>query len=241
VTAIALTGSSGLLARSSCLSTALGELPHRRRGELRARSAAIARCPQAERKRVCPRQRHPQENRHAQALQPHHGRFWSRRAGIFAIIGGAYDHKVVHDQLAPQKIFFAADPKAMPPDIRQYAGQQVDTAGEAKVFADKYIAVHLKEVAGGQTYSQVSAQFLKDPTNQKLAQQRQTLFMGEMLRGSLLSAWGWGTIGTIATIAGIALIGIGGILLAVPLLVAFAARRREPVAARGRVEPTPAH
>src|SRR5690242_5736713 len=63
-------------------------------------------------------------------------------AGVLAIIGGAYDHKVVNDQLAPQKIFFAADPKALPPDIRQYAGKQVDTAGEAKVFADKYIAVH---------------------------------------------------------------------------------------------------
>ena len=162
-------------------------------------------------------------------------------AGILAIVGGGYAHKVVHDQLAPQKIFFAADAKSMPPGIRQYAGRQVDTAGEAKVFADKYIAVHLKEVAGGQTYSQVSAKFLQDPTNQKLAQQRQTLFMGEMLRSTLLSAWGWGTIGTIATIAGIALIGIGGILLAVPLLAAFAARRREPATAIGRVKPTPAH
>lgn len=162
-------------------------------------------------------------------------------AGILALVGGAYDHKVVHDQLAPQKIFFAADAKSLPPGIRQYAGKQVDTAGEAKVFADKYIAVHLNEVAGGQTYSQVSAKFLADPTNQKLAQQRQTLFMGEMLRSSMLSAWGWGTIGTIATLAGIVLIGIGGILLAVPLLAAFAARRREPAATVGRMEATPAH
>src|SRR5690349_5181878 len=91
-------------------------------------------------------------------------------AGILAVIGGGYAHKVVHDQLTPQKIFFTSDAKSMPPGIRQYAGRQVDTAGEAKIFADKYIAVHLKEAAGGQTYSQVSAQFLKDPTNAKLAQ-----------------------------------------------------------------------
>ena len=162
-------------------------------------------------------------------------------AGVLAIIGGVYTHNVVHDQLAPQKVFFNADPKQMPPDIRQYAGKQVDTAGEAKVFADKYIAVHLKEIAGGQTYSQVSAKFLADPTNKKLAEQRQTLFMGEMLRSTMLSAWGWGTVGTIATIAGIALIGIGGVLLAIPLLAAFAARRREPAAAVHRAEPTPAH
>jgi hypothetical protein len=147
-------------------------------------------------------------------------------AGILAIVGGGYAHKVVHDQLAPQKIFFAADPSQMPPGIRQYAGRQVDTAGEAKVFADKYIAVHLKEAAGGQTYSQVSAQFLKDPTNAKLAQTRTTLFMGETLRGMLLQAWGWGTIGTIATIAGIALIGIGGILLAIPVLALVGERRK---------------
>ena len=162
-------------------------------------------------------------------------------AGVLAIVGGAYDHKVVHDQLAPQKIFFAADASQLPPGIREYAGRQVDTASEAKVFADKYIAVHLQETAGGKTYSQVSEEWLKDPSNEKLAQQRQTLFMGETLRGMLLSAWGWGTIGTIATIAGIALIGIGGLLLAVPVLAAASARRKEPAGARGRMEATPAH
>ena len=163
-------------------------------------------------------------------------------AGILALIGGAYDHKVVHDQLAPQKIFFAADAKTLPPSIRSYAGTQVLTGGQAKVFADKYIAVHLKEAAGGQTYSQVSAKWLADPSNQKLAQQRQTLFMGETLRGMLLNAWGWGTVGTIATIAGIALIGIGGLLLAIPMLAALTARRREPAATRIRsASATPAH
>jgi hypothetical protein len=162
-------------------------------------------------------------------------------AGALALVGGAYDHKVVHDQLAPQKIFFAADASALPPDIRQYAGQQVDTASEAKVFADKYIAVHLQEVAGGKTYSQVSAQFLKDPTNAKLAEQRQTLFMGETLRGMLLNAWGWGMVGTIATIAGVALIGIGGVLLAIPVVAALAERRRRPATGKVRAEATPAH
>ena len=160
-------------------------------------------------------------------------------AGVLALIGGAYDHKVVHDQLAPQKIFFAPDAKSLPPSIRSYAGQQVDTAKEAKVFANQYIAMHLKEVAGGQTYSQVSGKWLADPSNQQLAQQRQTLFMGETLRGMLLQAWGWGTVGTIATIAGIALIGIGGILLAIPLL-AFVADRRRVSAGAIAAEPTPA-
>ena len=162
-------------------------------------------------------------------------------AGVLALIGGAYDHKVVHDQLSPQKIFFPQKGKELPANLNQYAGQQVDTAAEAKAYADHFIALHLKEIGAGKTYSQVSAAYLQDPTNAKLAQTRQTLFMGETLRGLLLSAWGWGTIGTIATIAGIALIGIGVVLLAIPALAAIAARRREPASSPQSVRPTPAY
>ena len=147
-------------------------------------------------------------------------------AGILALVGGAYDQQVVHDQLVPQKIFFTADAASLPANLKPYAGQQVTTAAQAKVFADDYIGMHLKGIAKGQTYSEVSGAFMKDPTNQKLAQQRQTLFMGETLRGMLLNAWGWGTLGTIATIAGFTLIGLGGLLLAVPILAAIADRRR---------------
>jgi hypothetical protein len=153
-------------------------------------------------------------------------------AGILALIGGAYDQKIVRDQLGPQKIFFTDDASSLPANLKQYAGEQVDTAKEAKVFADDYIGLHLKGIAAGQTYSEVSGAFMKDPTNAKLAQQRQTLFMGETLRGMLLSAWGWGTIGTIATIAGIALIGMGGLLLSIPLLAAVGDRRRVRMAVK---------
>jgi hypothetical protein len=155
-------------------------------------------------------------------------------AGILALIGGAYDQKVVRDQLVPQKIFFTADAASLPANLKQYAGEQVTTAKEAKVFADDYIGLHLKGIAKGQTYSEVSGAFMKDPTNAKLAQQRQTLFMGETLRGMLLNAWGWGTIGTIATIAGFTLIGLGGLLLSVPLLAAVAGRRRVQAGVKAR-------
>jgi hypothetical protein len=161
-------------------------------------------------------------------------------AGILALFGGGYARNVVHDQLAPQQISFPAKGKELPANLNQFAGQKVDTAKEAKAYANDFIGLHLKGVAGGKTYSQVSAAFLEDPTNKVLAQQRQTLFMGETLRGLLLNAWGWGTIGTIATIAGIALIGIGGILLVIPILAAFAARRRAPADAVVMTEPTAA-
>ena len=146
---------------------------------------------------------------------------------------------MVHDQLVPQKIHFApAGSPALPPQIASYAGKPVLDGSAAKVFADKYIAVHLKKVAGGQTYAQVSAQSLAAPTNKVLAEQTQTLFRGETLRGLLLQAWGWGKVGTIALIAGWALIGIGFILLMLPLLNAVLNERtaRGPAARRQPAE-----
>ena len=51
------------------------------------------------------------------------------------------------------------------------------------MFADKYIAVHLKALAPGQTYPQLSARPLTNLPNPKLVQETQTLFRGETLRG----------------------------------------------------------
>ncbi|UGS34055.1 hypothetical protein [Capillimicrobium parvum] len=139
--------------------------------------------------------------------------------GVLALVGGTYAHDVVHDQLAPQKIFFPADAKSgLPDNLSQYAGQQVDTGAEAKAYANDFIGLHLTEIAGGKTYAEVSGASLADPTNQKLAQQTQTLFRGETLRGLLLNAWGWATVGTVAIIAGIVLLVLGGLLFLLPAL-----------------------
>ena len=63
----------------------------------------------------------------------------------------------------------------------------------------------------------------------KLATQTQTLFRGETLRGLLLNAWGWGTVGTVALIAGWVLIALGAVLFLLPALDALInGRRREP-------------
>ena len=156
-------------------------------------------------------------------------------AGALALAGGSYATDVVHDQLVPQKIFFPPKGEALPASLNQYAGQQVDTAKEAKAYANDFIGLHLKGIGQGKSYSEVSAEFMKDPNNTELAQQRQTMFMGETLRGTLLNAWGWGTMGTIATIAGIVLLGIGVVLLAVPLLVAVTSRRRAEKTVRSAV------
>ncbi len=90
------------------------------------------------------------------------------------------------------------------PDLQQYAGQKVDTGPKAKAYANGFINRHLAEVAGGKTYSQVSAASIADPTNAKLTGQVATLFKGETLRGLLLYAWGWSVVSTIALYAAIA-------------------------------------
>ena len=141
-------------------------------------------------------------------------------AGALALIGGSYARDVVHDQLTPQQIYFPPKGEELPANLNQYAGQQVDTPGEAKAYANDFIGLHLEGIADGKSYAEVSAASMADPNNEELAAQKQSLFMGETLRGTLLSAWGWGTVGTIATIAGFVLIGIGAILLIVPVATA---------------------
>ena len=136
--------------------------------------------------------------------------------GALAVVGGHYDKQVVHDQLAPQKIFF---PKpATNPGLAAYAGQQVLTGKQAKLYAQKQIGVDLTKVAGGKTYSQISAEWIAGGMkNTTLAGERTTLFMGETLNGLLLNAWGWSVIGSIATLAGFILILLGGVLFLLPL------------------------
>ena len=164
--------------------------------------------------------------------------------GVIAIVAGVYTRSVVHDQLAPQKIYFPEKGDELPPELNAYAGQLVDTGAEAKAYADDYIGAHLEGIGGGKSYSEVSAAFMEDPNNKELAEQRQTMFMGETLRGLLLNAWGWGTIATLATIAGVLLIILGGVLLAIPLLAAREEKRElaasAAVDAPGPGVPTPA-
>ncbi|HEV3202236.1 MAG TPA: hypothetical protein VGZ73_30270, partial [Bryobacteraceae bacterium] len=96
-------------------------------------------------------------------------------------------------------------------------GQQLTTGAQAQVYANSFIGVHLREVAGGLTYSQMSTKAMANPTDQKMAGQVATLFKGETLRGLLLNAYGWWTIGTYALYAA-----IGLALAAFAVLVALA-------------------
>lgn len=92
------------------------------------------------------------------------------------------------------------------------------TGKQAKLYAQDQIGVDLTKVAGGKTYSQISAEWIAGGMkNATLAGERTTLFTGETLNGLLLNAWGWSVIGAIATLAGFILILLGGVLFVLPL------------------------
>ena len=97
-------------------------------------------------------------------------------------------------------------PKADAAAMTQYAGQELLTGQQAQVYANNFINVHLGEIAGGQTYSQLSTAAQADPTNTKLAGEVATIFKGTTLRSMLLNAYGWGQIGQFAGYAAIGLL-----------------------------------
>ncbi len=150
--------------------------------------------------------------------------------GILAFVSGfafwasGFATGQVHDNLAAQQIYFPAAgspaitslPAADAAAMTVYAGQQMTTGAQAETYADHFIAVHLREIAGGKTYSQVSTLAQAAPTDTKLAAQVQTLFRGETLRGLLLNSYGWSQIGTYASYAA-----VGLAIAAAAVLVAF--------------------
>ena len=131
----------------------------------------------------------------------------------FLFWGNSFIHNQISTELTAQQIYFPAAtdksiavlPGADAAAMTVYAGQQLTTGEQAQVYANHFIGVHLNEVAGGQTYSQMSAKAMANPTDQKIAGQVATLFKGETLRGLLLNAYGWWTIGTYALYAAIGL------------------------------------
>ena len=140
-------------------------------------------------------------------------------AGGLLMWGSAYVHNTVQGQLSAQQIYFPAkgspalaSPK-IGPYLNQYAGQQLLTGQQAEAYADHFIAVHLNEATGGQTYAQLSTQAQAQPNNTKLAGQVATVFKGETLRSILLNAYGWWKVSQITYIASIAALAIGGLTL----------------------------
>jgi hypothetical protein len=157
--------------------------------------------------------------------------------------GATFAQDSVKSQLENQNISFPAA-EAMPPatknQLSKWAGMQVTKGEMARDYADLYIWEHMKAAAKAgvgkeSTYSEVSGMYMgalnggtASPEEiTKLGDLRQTLFMGNTLRGLLLEAYAFGTLGTIAAYAALASL-VGGILLLLLSIAGILHIRRTP-------------
>lgn len=127
----------------------------------------------------------------------------------------------VKDQLSQQKITFTPVKYLAPEEKKQdcliaNAGKPMTTGKQAECYANSYIALHLKGINDGKTYSESSgesralgekaaaaAEAKPDaPATIKLQEQAKeaagktdTLFKGESLRGLLLTSYGFSVFG----------------------------------------------
>jgi hypothetical protein len=173
-------------------------------------------------------------------------------AGSLLAWGHNFADDYVHRELSSQHVAFpdeAALVKGGRQDLVGFAGQDVVGGRQAEAYAS-FIAGHLADVAGGQTYAELgtpetaakaAVQTAKD-TGQDAAtiaelqtkadtitNQRNTLFKGETLRGLLLSAFAWSTIGRIAGIA--SLVAFAAALVMFGLVIAGIIHRRRTTTA----------
>jgi hypothetical protein len=163
--------------------------------------------------------------------------------------GYSFADKNVSDQLSAQNIMIpAADSdsfKALSEEdqaaLKPFAGLPLTTGEQAFAYAQHYIGAHVKGIAGGKTYSEVSGEALAasaasraNPADTELAAkaatlmgQRQTLFMGETLKGLLGNAYAFWQLGQIAMFASWAAL-VGGVVMLFLSILGFMHLRRTP-------------
>jgi hypothetical protein len=179
-------------------------------------------------------------------------------AGGLAVLGSQmtanadFSERYVTEQLARQRITFkAAD--ALTDAERQHdcvvanAGKPLLTGKQAECYANDFIGTHAVAIGKGRTYAEMedvrtaltaqiaAAQANGDPELPKLQKelgeltgQRETLFKAEMLRGALLTSFGFSTLGEKAgQAATVAYAGAGAVTL---LSLAGLARSRRTTA-----------
>jgi hypothetical protein len=142
----------------------------------------------------------------------------------------------IHNQLAPQQIYFPASAQqGLPTDLSKYAGQQVLNGDQAHAYAEKFIGLHLQEIGQGHPYSYWSGAAMRETDPAIKAKDQgiaDTLFKGESLKSMLNTAWTFSVIGEIAFWAAIAMVvAAGAVVLALLFEVVEAVRGKETVQA----------
>ena len=193
-------------------------------------------------------------------------------AGLVLISNANFANDYVKQQLSEQRITFKTadtltDEEKKADCLVKYAGQPLTTGKQAECYANEFIGLHVKTTGGGKTYSELgepqtalrnqvaAAQKSNDPNLANLQKQladatatRETVFKGEMLRGVLLTSYGFSEFGVKAQQAAIVaflasglmgLLSILGLMHAArtPKSVAFAA----PESTNGKREKALSH
>ncbi len=157
--------------------------------------------------------------------------------------GASFAQDSVKSQLDNQNIAFPAVegmPEATKDRLAKWAEMKVTTGEMAKDYSDLYIWEHMKGAAVAAigkpaTYSEVSGMYMgltrsgSTDAEQiaKLGDLRQTLFMGNTLRGMLLTAYAFGTLGVIAGYGALAAL-IGGVIMLMLSIAGLIHIRRTP-------------
>jgi hypothetical protein len=162
-------------------------------------------------------------------------------AGALLTWGANFADDYVGDELSSQNITFppaAALEEEGRDDLVKYGDEFVDTGKEAEAYAS-FINGHLAGIADGATYADlgtpereakaaVEAAKADGASEAEIAAlqadadaisgQRNTLFKGETLRGLLLTAYAWATVGSIAGYAALGAFIAGGLMFVLVLL-----------------------
>ena len=146
-------------------------------------------------------------------------------AGLLLVLGfvltsnANFAKTYVKEQMNEQRISFKTadtltDEEKKSSCLVKYAGLPLTTGKQAECYANDFIGLHVKSVAGGQTYADLgvpqsalaakvkAATAANDPALADLQKelaavtgQRETLFKGETLRGLLLTSFGFSVFG----------------------------------------------
>ncbi|MEV4479112.1 hypothetical protein AB0K04_00990 [Micromonospora coxensis] len=183
-------------------------------------------------------------------------------AGIVLTTNANFANDYVRDQLGAQHISFTpadklSDEEKKADCLVEYAGQPLTTGKQAECYANEYIGLHLKNMAGGKTYADLgepqselkakvkAATEANDPAladlQKQLAEvtgQRDTVFKGETLRGLLLTSYGFSEFGRKAGQAALVVFIAAGLLLLLSIAGLVHAFRTPASEAFAAPEPT---
>ena len=146
--------------------------------------------------------------------------------------GASFASDSVKSQLQAQLITMppatgnAAESKDVTAYFKAHGGKLMTTGKDAQMYADHFIGFHLSKMP---TYAEATAAARSATPDKKAAADAtvETVFKGNMLRGTLLTAYAFGTLGELAGYGALAAL-VGALLMLVFTFLGVLHIRRTP-------------